>query len=255
MKLKKITLLLFIPLFLAALDSFSQCEPMTPEQCPDPENNGQICPDSLAMAFIGELYSQVATIKPPATFMLPDSSVINLAFVKLMEVGNLPEGFTWQSNAQNNEFIAGEYYCVLMEGTPDSAGEYPLRVVVDVYVVVIPGFPPIKVATAIDSTSLRLVVVDNSGIKGNDKASFFIRQNNPNPFQDETRILYYSENAGPATFEVYSLLGKRLHAEQLNAGIGENFIVFDGRKFPPGSYFYILRFKGYQTTGMMIRTE
>jgi hypothetical protein len=249
-----ITLLLILPFSLATLNIYSQCEPATPEQCPDPENNGQVCPDSLVAAFVGQFYSQVATIKPPATYFLPpDSTEITLHHVKLMEVDNLPEGITWQSNTPDSIFIAGEYYCVLLEGTPDSAGEYTLRIVVDVYVLIF-GVP-VKVATATDSTSLTLVVIDNTGINGNENTSFYTRHNNPNPFQNETRIEYYSEKGGPVTFEVFSLLGERVYAEQLNASRGENFLVFKGQRLPKGSYFYLLRNGNYQSSGMMVRAD
>jgi hypothetical protein len=240
---------------LGTLYTYSQCDPATPEECPDPENNGQVCPDSLPVAFINQSYSQVATIKPPAVFVMEDGTEITLHHVKLQEVSNLPVGITWQSNTTDSVFIAGEYYCVLMEGNPVTAGEYPLRIVVDVYVIVIPGFPPVKVATAVDSTSLTMIVVDDTGIKDKFNDSFFVRQNNPNPFKTETRIDYYSEKTGPVTFEVYNLLGKRIHVETIMASGGENTMVFNGELLPKGSYFYVLRFGGYQSTGMMIRAD
>ena len=212
MKRKIITLLLLLPICLSTLDAFSQCTPATPEECPDPEDNGQVCPDSLAIAHVGQLYSQVATIKPPLIYFLPpDSTEITLHHVKLMEVGNLPPGLTWQSNTTDSIFNAGEYYCVLMEGTPDSAGEYHLRIVVDVYVVILPGWPPVNVATITDSTSLTLVVIDDAGINGDDRSSLVARHNFPNPFQNSTRIDFYSEIAGPVDFEVYSILGQKVY--------------------------------------------
>jgi len=124
---------------------------------------------------------------------------------------------------------------------------------VDVYVLVF-GIP-VKVATAIDSTSLTLVVVDDSGIKGNENASLFVRHNIPNPFQSETRIGYYSEKTGPVVFEVYSLLGERVHTEILNASRGENFLIFNGQKLRGGSYFYLLRSGSNQSAGIMVRAD
>jgi hypothetical protein len=256
MKRKIITLLLILPICLASLSSFAQCTPSTPEECPDPENNGQVCPDSLAVSYIGQLYSQVATIKPPAIYFLPpDSTEITLHHVKLMEVGNLPPGLTWQSNTPDSIFNAGEYYCVLMEGTPDSAGEYHLRIVVDVYVVILPGWPPVNVATVVDSTSLTLVVVDDSGINGDGTTSLLARQNVPNPFQINTRIDFYSEIAGPVDFEVYSILGQKVYYRQIIAFHGENSLIYNGQTLPEGPYFYVFRFAGNKSTGIMIRKD
>jgi hypothetical protein len=255
MKRKIITLLLLLPIYLLCQNGYSQCTPATPEQCPDPENNGQVCPDSLSVAHVGQLYSEVATIKPPATYMMADSSLIDLHHVKLMEVANLPEGITWQSNTSDSIFIAGEYYCVLMEGTPVLAGDYPLRIVVDVYVVVIPGWPPIKVATVTDSTSLTLVVINDAGINGDHQSPLVVRHNIPNPFQRYTRIAFYSEISGSVDFEVYSLLGKNVFHQNIIAVRGENSLVFNGQTLPEGPYFYVFRSAGYKSTGIMIRKD
>ncbi|MCK9398722.1 MAG: hypothetical protein M0Q51_01855 [Bacteroidales bacterium] len=256
MKLKPLTFyLLLLSFCFAAMTAWSQCEPASPEQCPDPENNGQVCPDSLTVARIGQLYSQVATIKPPAIYLMEDSTEIELHHVKLMEVGNLPAGITWQSNTIDSIFTAGEYYCVLMEGAPVLAGDYPLRIVVDVYVVVVPGWPPIKVATVTDSTSLTLVVVDDAGIKGNENTSLFVRQNIPNPFQCNTRIDFHSEIIGTVDFEVYSILGQRVYDQQIIAIRGENSLIFNGQMLPEGPYFYIFRSARYKSTGIMIRKD
>jgi hypothetical protein len=253
MKLRTLISSLILLFFcFAAMSSWSQCTPATPEQCPDPENDGQICPDSLVPAYVGQLYSQVATIKPPEVFMMPDSTEITIHHVKLMEVTNLPAGLTWQSNTTDSVFIAGEYYCVLLEGTPVLAGEYPLRIVVDVYVLVF-SFP-VRVATVTDSTSLKLVVLDDTGINGDKNTPLFIRQNIPNPFQRNTRIDYYSEMAGIVNFEVYSLLGQRVYAQHADAAKGENSLIFNGETLPEGSYFYIFRSAGFKSTGIMIRT-
>jgi hypothetical protein len=256
MKLKIFTLILFIAISAVNISSFAQCTPETPEQCPDPENNGQICPDSLTAGYVGQAYSQVATIKPPLQYYLPpDSTLITLHHVRLMEVGNLPPGLSWQSNSPDSNFTAGDYYCVLLEGTPDSAGEYHLRIVVDVFVVILPGFPPVDVATVTDSTSLTINVIDNSGINGPYDKSLLTRNCFPNPFQRNTRIDFYSGISGSVTFEVYSILGRKVYHQQINAIKGENSLVFDGQGLPEGTYFYIFRSSGYKSTGIMVRKD
>ena len=254
MKKLSYIVILIISFILISAISYSQCEPLTPEQCPDPENNGEVCPDSLEVAFLNQFYSQVATIKPPAVaYLPPDSTEINLHHVKLMGVGNLPGGITWQSNAPDSVFVAGEYYCVLMEGQPDSAGIFPLKITIDVYAVVFPGFPAIKVATVIDSTSLAIEVVDDSGINSDAPSSIAVQQNIPNPFQSETRIGFYSDKARQITFEVYSAQGNRIHYENLDANKGDNYLVYSGQLLSPGMYFYLVRSDGYRSSGIMIK--
>jgi len=252
MKSKILTLLIISAFILTGLNSYSQCTPASPEECPDPENNGQVCPDTLAVAYVDQFYSQVATIKPPAVYYLPpDSTEIPLHHVKLMEVGNLPEGITWQSNTPDSVFVAGEYYCVLMEGTPVTAGVYPLRIVVDVYVLI--GNFPVKVATAVDSTSLSMVVLDNSGIYEHKNPSFYVKRNIPNPFQSETWIEYYAEKAGPVEFEIYNMMGKLLYSDKLKAIKGDNMLYYNGQSLPAGTYFYRLESENYQASGIMVR--
>ena len=247
----------FILLFFcfAAMSSRSQCTPASPDECPDPENNGQVCPDSLAAARLGQFYSEVATIKPPAIYFMEDSTEIPLHHVKLMQVGNVPPGLTWQSNTTDSIFTAGEYYCVLLEGTTDLAGDYPLRIVVDVYAVILPGWPAIKVATVTDSTSLVIAVVDDAAINESAYPELFVRRNIPNPFQLDTRIDFHSEISGKVDFEVYSLLGQKVYFQQVNAFKGENSLVFNGQMLPEGPYFYIFRSSGYKSTGIMIRKD
>lgn len=254
MKIKISTLIVIISLILNGLISYSQCDPMTPEECPDPENNGEICPDTLEIGYLTQYYSQVATIKPPSVYYLPpDSTEINLHHVKLMEVGNLPPGLTWTSNSADSVFMAGEYYCVLMEGTPDSAGVFPLRITVDVYVLVF-GVP-VRVATVTDSTSLSIVVIDDTGIGESYNRNVTSLQNVPNPFCSETAITYFADGESTGTFEVFTIQGKRIHSEKILSEKGDNILVYSGMNLVPGMYFYMVRFEGYLATGIMIRSD
>jgi len=227
---------------------------MTAEECADPENNGEICPDTLESAYLTQFYSQVATIKPPSVYYLPpDSTVINLHHVKLTEVGNLPPGLTWQSNTTDSIFIAGEYYCVLMEGTPDSVGIFPLRITVDVYVLVFNV--PIKVATVTDSTSLAIQVVDDTGIGEVFNNNVHTLQNVPNPFLSETTISYFTERPTNGTFELYTIQGTLIHTEKIQSAKGDNLLIYNGQNLIPGMYFYLLRLEGYLASGIMIRSD
>ncbi len=247
-------LILLISFTLLSFTAFPQCEPMTPEECPDPENNGQVCPDSLEVAFLSQYYSQVATIKPPAVYFVPpDSTQVNLHHVKLMEVGGLPEGLSWQSNSPDSIFNAGEYYCVIMEGYPQAAGVYPLKITVDVYVLVFNV--PIKVATVVDSTSLSIQVVDDSGTEEENNPSVVELQNYPNPFTDDTRFTYYSGSKQTVTFTVYSPEGRVCFKREILAERGKNTVLFNGETLLPGLYFYSLNTSEGQRTGKMIRSD
>lgn len=254
--MKKLFILISL-LMISAISAdyaYSQCEPMTAGECPDPEENGQVCPDSLEVAYLNQFYSQVATIKTPAVYYQPpDSNIITIHHVKLKEVGNLPPGLTWQSNSPDSIFMAGEYNCVVMEGQPEAAGIYQLAIKVGVSVIPFPGWPPIEVANITDSTSLSILVVDDSSIK--EKTGQYAGQNFPNPFADKTIIPYTTNREGEVTFEVYTLSGHCVHTTAFNVKRGENELIYDGMALPAGSYFYLVRDGSGLTSGIMVKTD
>lgn len=228
--------------------AFAQCVPADSTECPDPENNGEICPDTLAPGYLGQFYSQVATILPPLTY--GDTIVVTLHHITLVAVDSLPNGITWQSNAPNNEFMAGEYYCILLEGTPDTIGTFPLRIVVDVYIIILPGFPPVYAGQIIDSTSLVMEVFDPSGIS--QPGPVTVTGVIPNPFRQETSISFTNGRSEVVSFEVYDLTGHRIFDEQLPATPGENTYIFRNPGLRPGHYIYVIRSAGARVGGAMV---
>jgi len=235
--MKKNLLLITVLLsFVLANVVQAQCVPGDEESCPDPENNGQICPDSLPNAAINNAYSQDFTILPPSFYVTQTNDTIEFHHIQLMDVENLPEGFTWESNSPDSVFIPGEYYCVEIEGTPSSVGFYQLRIIVDIYVEPVPGFP-VLIAQQIDSTSLSLKVgwdpnsVDSRGLR-----QFDFHGNIPNPFTHTTRLGFFALENGNFELTIYDLLGNLLHTEQLNAIPGDNYFRFDGSDLPEGMF-------------------
>ncbi len=250
MKMKNFTLSYVLPAVLSAflsVNALAQCVPLGPEECPDPENNGEICPDSLAIGFLNQPYSQVATILAP----LQDTSGVTLHHLTLVSVDDMPPGMAWVSNAPNNEFMAGNYYCILMDGTPTDTGTFYLKIVVDIYIDFM-GFP-VLAGSVTDSTSLAIVIVDNTGFKENSGKNLVISCNYPNPFTTWTSIRYLIKETGPVRLELYSLLGERLHEQEMLAAPGENYFHYNGENLKTGIYYYVLRSRSYFASGMMIR--
>ncbi len=245
---------LLIVLFLISINysAYSQCIPGDSISCPDPENNGQVCPDTLPSATAGELYSEVATIKPPYT--VGDSIVLDLHHIQLMDVGNLPDGITWVSNEPNNEFMAGEYYCILLEGTPTTTGTYYLKIIVDAYVIVIPGSPPVNVGQTIDSTSLFITVTDPFGTPEH-KNQFYMMNAHPNPFESTTTLSFYSTESVRVIFELYNMLGERIFHKYHPVKTGKNKIQVSGKKLNNGTYYYVLRSGNHYVSGKIIRHQ
>lgn len=246
---KTLTIFLCIAFSISSLHIFAQCTPLGADECPDPENNGEICPDTLEVGFINQLYSEAITILAPAE----DTSGVQLHHLTLVEVGNLPPGMTWESNAPGNEFFPEIYYCVLLEGTPTIADTFPLMIVVDVYVNVF-GFP-VYAGQIIDSTSVALIIIDNTGIPDGQDETFYIRGNSPNPFTTWTSLRYYAEEPGQVEFALYSIMGEQVDSKSSFARKGENYFHYQGEDLKPGTYFYLLRSGGKAAAGKMIKGQ
>jgi hypothetical protein len=238
-------LLTLILIAFISASAMAQCEP---QECPDPEENGEICPDTMPIAFLNQLYSEVATIVVPLT----DTTGVPLHHFTLAALEDLPTGMTWVSNAPDDEFMAGNDYCILIEGTPTVADTFYLTIVLDIYIDLFGN--PVYVTTIEDSTSLFMLVIDNTGMEDN-MAAVEIEGNYPNPFSDWTSIRYMAKKPGEVTFEVYSLLGDKVYEQNTFARKGDNLILFDGTSLKPGLYLYLLKLGNLRTTKMMVRAN
>ena len=256
MKLKPYTLSIFLGIFLLIFNTDilkAQCSPATSEECPDPENNGQICPDTLMTGVLNQQYEQVVSILPPPA--VGDSMNIILDHIQLIDVGNLPPGINWVSNQTDNNFPAGEYSCISLSGVPTEAGLFYLHIVVDVYAIIINGYPPIKLGQEVDSTSIYLEVIDDSGIPEFANRNFFIRNNQPNPFSGTTLINFYTHEPINVELTVFSSMGEVVYRQDYLSVRGENKLKFDGSSLRNGTYFYVLKSSKYKASGMMVKSD
>ena len=223
--------------------AYAQCEPDI-NGCPDPENNGEICPDTLSPAILNQPYNEVITILVPDT-----NQGVQIHHITLVDVGNMPTGMTWQSNAVNNEFMAGEYYCILMEGTPTVSDTFYLEITVDIYIDFFGNI--VYAGQQVDDTSVYMEVVDPSGIGDPWQVGHGIT-NRPNPFSGLTEISYFSDHPGRATFEIYSLTGQMVSLRELYSEKGENVIRFAANSLTPGVYYYRLKTDRYTAGNKMM---
>ncbi len=235
--------------------SWAQCTPGDATTCPDPEENGQVCPDSLQGAIAGHLYSQAFTILAPPGYPYNGDTIL-LDHITLKGVAGLPEGFTWQSNSPDNEFMVGTYYCVLLEGTPAVAGIYPLHITVDVFAKLFPTLPPILVATVTDSTSLFIAVKwDPNTIEESSPSSLSLLAPRPNPFSGHTRIGFYVRDPGEVRLDVYDLVGQLRYTETIRARQGDNHFDFDGTPLAKGTYIARVSNGFSVLTSQLIKTD
>ncbi|MEN8116575.1 MAG: T9SS type A sorting domain-containing protein [Bacteroidota bacterium] len=209
---KQLTIILF-SLFLGLSHlTIAQCTPGDSTTCPDPEDNGQICPKMPAPVYIGVEYQQQITILPPPKIDT-NNMVIPIHHITLLELGNLPEGITWQSNAEKNEFMAGTYYCVILAGTTSAdTGNYPVKIIIEAFGLI--ANTVVSLGQTIDSTSITLHVKELVDGIADKNTPPLIKNVWPNPFSKTLNIDLEIKPGETAEVEIYNLIGvKKYHME------------------------------------------
>jgi hypothetical protein len=245
----KKTLLLFFAViaFGMHLQTYAQCTPGDSLSCPDPENNGEICPAFLPPAIQNAIYSEEVTILPPPTFTYL-SATVPIHRIVLKSVDNLPPGMTYASNEPSGVFYPGTYYCVLLSGTPTDTGIFTLKIVVDAYILVLGT--PVYAGEQIDSTSLSITVQAATPVNRLQAESIASRPF-PNPFSTETVFDLNGFTGGEIRLSIYDQLGRRVFRDKLLNGEGR--ISLDGTQLSPGLYFYRLESETHQSQGKLIK--
>jgi hypothetical protein len=86
--------------------------------------------------------------------------------------------------------------------------------------------------------------------------SFEVGQNQPNPFNKTTQIIYSLKNASNVEFRVYDMAGRELLND--NYGMlpqGSHSISLDASLLGPGIYFYTFNVNGASVTRKMVITQ
>ncbi|GMT45835.1 MAG: hypothetical protein IEMM0006_1667 [bacterium] len=242
--------LLIILFFLGmSLDAIAQCTPADSTTCPDPENNGQICPDSLKNGYLNQEYNQTISILAPPQIVV-QGIPIPIKYIHLVDVGNLPPGISWKSDDSTNNFYPHIYSCVLLSGVSADTGTYTLRIKVDVYGDI--AGTPVLLGQNVDSTSLSITVEASNGIDKN----IFIRQKIkvwPNPFEKEFHLQFLSPSGNSTQIEIYTLLGKRVFRQNYPTSPGQNTLTIDGNVFHQQHYIIKLTTGGKQYTAILTK--
>ena len=212
--------------------SYSQCTPGDENSCPDPENNGEVCPAVLPNGIIGQEYSQEFTIIAPPEYDM-DGTIIPLHQIKIVDVQNLPSDITWESNTTDSVFMVGTYYCVLLSGLCTETGDFPLKIVVDVYIEVLGN--PVYATQITDSTSISLKVTwDPDGIETYRDNRLDIKLW-PNPFRDEI-LFSLPNNNNSVKVELFSILGNKIINKDFDNEINNDQYRINCSHLPNGTY-------------------
>lgn len=206
-------------------------------------------PDSpfykLKLACINELYEQSVTVNvPPAFSGFPIDSV---TIPVTGGVANLPVGLTYTCDPPNCLFLPQTLGCILLKGTPTIAN-MPVPDTFDLGITAMVWTPlidlPVTFPGQVAPGSHYYLILNPMGqciSASTDPGSPFSEVRAlPNPFNDQTVIEVQSTQNGRFQFEVFDLLGKRLHAETVLLFEGQNQFTFNAGILPPGTYLYTL---------------
>lgn len=236
-------------LFFNISTGLAQCEPDT-VTCKDTLQPGEFCPKLLPDGYVGQPYSEVITILPPSEYTYL-GSVVTVLEIVVQDVKNMPAGISYEASADT--LYPDSAYCVLLSGTPESAGVFDLGITVSA-LVNIPNLGEIKIDSITDDTSVSIVIHAGSGLDDP-----FLEDQlvicGPNPFHNTTTIRLKSEGIGDAELVVYNLLGGVVYREQMMASPGINSFRFDGQDLSHGTYIYHVTTKGEIYTNRLLKLK
>jgi hypothetical protein len=244
------SLLVLLGLFTTLGSIYSQCEPDT-INCKDIDEPGQMCPTQLPAATVGEPYEVVLTVIPPNLATIPGFPPIEIAYITVDTVENIPEGLSYEANA--DIFYADTAYCILISGTPTKAGIDTLSITVTPYVLtsgIIVPTPPIK-----DDTSIVVSVQEPAGFDPNAAFSFQVLPNIPNPFGRTTTLRFFTPSDERVNLRVYSILGELMYEEEGLYPPGENSFGFTGEDLDPGTFIYRIHNQKEVYTGKLVKAR
>ncbi len=197
-------------------------------------------------ACINQPYYFVLTLVVPDSVVIPQGTFV-LDSIEITGVSGLPSGMDYGCNPSTCVFFPEDgMTCAAIFGTADdsnSPGDYTLTLEGGVTVPIFGHIPfstlfaflmiPPYVLTLEEENSGTCFV--NTEEPLNDLISI---ETSPNPFQTTTNVRIYSEMNEELTFEVYTLLGNRVHSEAVNLTPGENTLTFDGAHLAAGFYYF-----------------
>ncbi len=213
---KTLPLLLMVSFALIIRLGYSQCVPNTSITVPG------IYPDSatgLASGTVGVAYTEVIQAK-----VLTDTSLNGLPVVitniTVTSVTGLPPGLTYSCTPASCVFPGGSNGCMLISGTPTTAGVYPLTVVLTANGTIF-GIPVPPQSSTLGYYS---ITIDSpTGIaSGGTKAGFKLLPAFPNPATGYADVSFTTPVAGDFVVKLFNVLGSEVLRQNVRGQAGMN---------------------------------
>lgn len=204
---------------------------------------------ATAPACIGEPYVQSVTFNVPDSILVPQLpfpiALTSISIPTSGGISNLPPGLSYNCSPGSCVFPANTLGCVLISGTPTpnaTPGNYSLSFTITISS---PSFPfpiPVQFPGTVAPGNEYIIQVREPGMCNvgvNDLSSEINSlKNQPNPFSGSTAIMIDAKTSGQFQFEVFDLLGQRVHHELISLNSGENQFNFNADNLPNGAYYY-----------------
>jgi len=243
--MKKIVLLLSILAVFQLTIAYSQCEPDT--QYTDfpagiyPIDTVDTAVSSLPIGQENQAYEATLTVALPDMVMIalnPDDPPVslNLDSIVVSNIVGLPPGVTYQCMPSDCIFPDQTLSCIRLSGTPEQSGTYSLMIQAQLFA--FPISPEITFPGELVMGEYNIVIEEEVSVDAPIENAIDLRQNVPNPFSDVTEIQINTKQSGTFEFNVYNIIGKLLHQEEVTLSAGRNTITFDGSDLHSGMYFY-----------------
>jgi hypothetical protein len=210
---------------------------------------------NLNDACIDHPYNQSVTVNVPTTFNGIPITTVSLATTGA--ISDLPVGLTYACDPPTCIFTAGSLGCIVLYGTPTNANIAPDTFDLGITATVNTPFGglPVQFPGQLAPGSHYYLALKSSAclVGSYDLGNqFTLLKNAPNPFGDQTVIIAESQVADEFFFEVFDLLGQRVHLQTLRLEVGRNEFTFEAGNLANGSYFYTLSNKNGKAVRQMV---
>jgi len=198
-----------------------------------------VWPDSatnFVSGTVGTPYSQNITIAVPYD-TVTSFGTYHFNHIDLTNASTcgLPPGLSLTGTPSTYKFPGNANSCMVIYGTPTTAGPYSLTFKLSIYLTETGNLVPYTTQTL---TYYKINILPAAGIATNGNYSFQVMQNMPNPVHDNANIKFTSSTEGKAKFAVYDVTGQKITEKEISAQRGDNNFDFDATQLESGIYLY-----------------